>query len=161
MRPGPWASSEPSSPPLADSADPPAGADCTSEASEVWDVPELESLVLNFGASLRVHTRAHFFSWTQGLLQGLIRHEVLLCALHNREPLSLRADSFSMTAPDPAIFSETFLRDASVALNLIKGWEERRFRPVIREAGGIVPAHGAFAREHSFWCMGLTTPTGR
>ena len=104
--------------------------------------------MLNLDTSLRVHARPHLFSWTQGLLQSLIRHEVLICALRSREPLSLSADSFAMNAPDPTIFSEVFLRDAPVAPGLIKAWEERRFRPVVCEVGELSAlAGGAFARE--------------
>jgi transcriptional regulator EpsA len=125
-----------------------AGNDGASGLPEALDVLQLETLMLNLDASLRVHERAHFFSWTQGLLQSLIRHEVLICALRSGEPLSFRVDSFSTIAPDPAIFGEMFLREASVAPSLIKAWEERRFRPVTCEAGnGSQFAGGAFARE--------------
>src|SRR5262252_492597 len=58
----------------------------TSEGS-LPDALELESLMLNIDASLRVHTRHHFFTWTQGLLQNLIKHELLICAMRNGEPL--------------------------------------------------------------------------
>lgn len=109
---------------------------------------ELESLMLNLDASLRVHSRPHFFSWTQGLLQSLIRHEVLICALRSGDPLSFSVDSFAMNAPDPTILSEAFLRDAPVAPGLLKAWEERRFRPVVCEVDELKAlAGGAFARE--------------
>lgn len=107
-----------------------------------------DSLMLNLDASLRVHTRAHFFSWTQGLLQSLIRHEVLVCALRDSKPLSFRADSFSIKAPEPAIFSELFLRDESVAANLIEAWVKRNFRPMLCDTQDGSPIAGsAFARE--------------
>src|SRR4051812_39542468 len=67
----------------------------TSGNAEVLDFLELESLMLNMDASLRVHARPHFFSWTQGLLQSLIRHELLICALRNGEPMSFHVDTFS------------------------------------------------------------------
>ncbi len=114
----------------------------------VLDALQVESLMANLDASLRVHARAQFFTWTQGLLQGLIKHEVLVCALRNGEPLSLRIDSFSTNVPDSAIFNELFQRDSSVAASLIKAWKERRFRPVICEAGDVSSnCGGAFARE--------------
>jgi transcriptional regulator EpsA len=116
--------------------------------SEALEALELESLVLNLNASLRVHTRSQFFSWTQGLLQGLIRHELLVCALFNGKRPSPRVDSFSMAASDPSTISELFLRDASLVTNLIKAWEERRYRPLICDAAhnGIF-ARCAFASE--------------
>src|SRR5579864_9822578 len=49
----------------------------------------LEALLLNIDASLRVYTRAQLFGWTQGLLQNLIRHELLLCALREAPTRSI------------------------------------------------------------------------
>lgn len=112
------------------------------------DVVQLLSLKENLDASLRVYARPHFFSWTQGRLQSLVRHDVLICARRNGRPLSLRVDSFATVVPDCTLFSETFLEDASVALNLIKAWQKRRFRPVICEAGhGALLGRGVFRRE--------------
>ena len=66
-------------------------------ATAATDFLQIESIVLNLDASLRVHARAHFFSWTQGLLQSLIRHELLICTLCHGKPPAFRADGFSMT----------------------------------------------------------------
>ncbi|HVJ12128.1 MAG TPA: hypothetical protein VNC62_11230, partial [Burkholderiales bacterium] len=82
--------------------------------SAATDFLQIESIVLNLDASLRVHARSHFFSWTQGLLQSLIRHELLICTLCLGKPPAFRADGFSMTTPDPATLSDIFLRDTSV-----------------------------------------------
>ena len=117
-------------------------------APECLNLFQPDTLMLNLDASLRVHTRPHFFSWTQGLLQGLIKHELLICALRDGKPLSFRADSFSMNAPEPAIFSELFLRDASVAPNLMDAWVKRDFRPLICDTNnGSLFAGSEFARE--------------
>jgi len=116
--------------------------------SAATDFLQIESIVLNLDASLRVHARAHFFSWTQGLLQSLIRHELLICALGHGKPPSFRADGFSMTTPDPSTFSDMFLRDAAVAPTLLKAWEERRYQPVIFDCSPSNPlGNGAFTRE--------------
>src|SRR5688572_32142472 len=111
------------------------------------DFLQIESIVLNLDASLRVHARAHFFSWTQGLLQSLIRHELLVCTLCHGKPPAFRADGFSMTTPDPAIFSDMFLRDTAVAPALLKAWEERRYQPVVLDTATSAIGNGAFARE--------------
>src|ERR687896_1591897 len=112
------------------------------------DVVQLLSLKENLDASLRVYARPHFFSWTQGRLQSLVRHDVLVCARRNGAPLSLRVDSFATVVPDCTIFSETFLQDASVALKFIEAWQKRRFRPVICEAGDrTLLGRSAFTRE--------------
>jgi len=116
--------------------------------SSATDFLQIESIVLNLDASLRVHARAHFFSWTQGLLQSLIRHELLICTQCHGKPPAFRADGFSMSSPDPTQFSDMFLRDNSVAPALLKSWEERRFQPIVIEAGSASPiGNGAFSRE--------------
>src|SRR5258708_11095328 len=112
------------------------------------DLLQMESIVLNLDASLRVHARAHFFSWTQGLLQSLIRHELLICTLCLGKPPAFRADGFSMTTPEPNLFSDMFLRDTAVAPALLKAWEERRYQPVIIDVGPANPlGSGGFTRE--------------
>ena len=111
------------------------------------DFLQIESIVLNLDASLRVHARAHFFSWTQGLLQSLIRHELLICTLCLGKPPALRADGFSMTVPEPAALSDVFMRDTAVAPALLKAWEERRFQPVTLDVSSSSFGNGAFGRE--------------
>ena len=139
--------------PLRETAPTPAVAASATETkidarSAATDFLQIESIVLNLDASLRVHARAHFFSWTQGLLQSLIRHELLICALCHGKPPAFRADGFSMTTPDPSTFSDLFLRDAAVAPTLLKAWEERRYQPVIFDCSPSNPlGNGAFTRE--------------
>jgi transcriptional regulator EpsA len=111
------------------------------------DFLQIESIVLNLDASLRVHARAHFFSWTQGLLQSLIRHELLICTLCLGKPPAFRADGFSMTVPEPAAFSDVFLRDTGVAPALLKAWEEKRYQPVVVDISSTALGSGAFTRE--------------
>src|SRR6478736_5679226 len=116
--------------------------------SSATDFLQIESIVLNLDASLRVHARAHFFSWTQGLLQSLIRHELLICTLCLGKPPAFRADGFSMTTPEPNLFSDMFLRDTGVAPALLKTWEERRYQPVVLDLSPTQQiGAGGFQRE--------------
>jgi len=136
--------------PLGSSALPPAEANASLSdpaRSAATDFLQIESIVLNLDASLRVHARAHFFSWTQGLLQSLIRHELLICTLCLGKPPAFRADGFSMTTPDPTVFSDVFLRDTSVAPTLLKSWEEKRYQPLSVDTTATSLGSGAFARE--------------
>src|SRR4026207_1166603 len=128
-------------PPLAAPSSTEAKVDARSAAT---DFLQIESIVLNLDASLRVHARAHFFSWTQGLLQSLIRHELLICTLCLGKPPAFRADGFSMTTPDPTVFSDWFLRDTSVAPALLKAWEEKRYQPVTVDTTAAAIGSGAF-----------------
>ena len=118
-----------------------------SASSAATDFLQIESIVLNLDASLRVHSRAHFFSWTQGLLQSLIRHELLVCMLCNGKPPAFRADGFSMTTPDPSMFSDMLVRDTAVAPALLKAWEDRRYQPAVIETNTTQLGNGAFTRE--------------
>lgn len=122
-------------------------AACAHANGHALDEREIETLMLNLDASLRVYQRAHFFSWTQGLLQGLIPHEVLICALRSGDASAMRADSFSMVAPQQEIFGEAFLQDTSGALGLVKVWQDGGFRPLIRDAARGAFARGQFAQE--------------
>ncbi len=109
---------------------------------------EHESLLVNLQASLRVHARHQFFGWTQGLLQDLIRHEVLVCALRNGEPSSFKADSFSTALAEPSIFSDMFRQDTTMVPHIIKAWEKNHYQPVMFDlSSGGVFAGSALARE--------------
>src|SRR5438105_8389919 len=121
----------------------------TSDArSAATDFLQIESILLMLDASLRVHARAQFCSWTQGLLQSLIRHELLICTLCLGKPPAFRADGFSMTMPEPTLFSDMFLRDTAVAPTLLKSWEERRYQPVSFELSATnTIGSGGFTRE--------------
>src|SRR3954464_6568549 len=100
--------------PVPTAATPPSAADTRGDPhSTATDFLQIESIVLNLDASLRVHARAHFFSWTQGLLQSLIRHELLICMMCNGKPPAFRADGFSMTTPDPGMFADLLMRDTA------------------------------------------------
>jgi len=111
------------------------------------DAVQVESLVLNIEASLRVHARAHFFGWTQGLLQSLIPHEVLICALRARAPASFRVDSFSTALPHADTLGEVLLREPSVVPELTKTWTQKHCRPFACEVGVGGTLGGALGRE--------------
>jgi transcriptional regulator EpsA len=129
------------------STPPLAATESEVHATAAADFLQIESIVLNLDAALRVHARAHFFSWTQGLLQSLLRHELLICALCLGKPPAFRADAFSMTVPEPTAFSDAFLRDTAVMPALLKAWEERRYQPVTIDVSASPLGSGAFTRE--------------
>src|SRR5204863_7538853 len=109
---------------------------------------QVESLLLNIDASLRVHARHHLFGWTQGMLQSLLKHELLVCALRSTRPTSYQVDCFASPWIDPERVSEVFQRDAAFVGHLVSQWVEGEFRPIVYSAGSGVPlARGAFAAE--------------
>ena len=78
----------------------------------------------------------------------MLFRSLLICTLCLGKPPAFRADGFSMTTPEPTLFSDMFLRDTAVAPALLKVWEERRGQPAVLDvSGGNAIGSGGFARE--------------
>src|SRR5690242_3098998 len=92
----------------------PAEQEWSSMSSALLDIRELEALLVNIDASLNVHARSQFFTWTQGLLQSVVRHKALLCALHLGKSSAYRIDVFSTLVPDATMLSELLRKDAAM-----------------------------------------------
>jgi transcriptional regulator EpsA len=56
---------------------------------------DLDALVLVIETGLRVGHRHQFFNWTQGPLQSLLPHDLLVCALADHDKHGYRIDTFS------------------------------------------------------------------
>jgi transcriptional regulator EpsA len=124
----------------------PSDEDWAAPRSALLDVRELEALLLNMDASLNVHVRAQFFTWTQGLLQSLVRHKVLLCVLRLEKPLAYRVDAFT-TVADPTAFADCLRREPSAVPALCKLWKQQSLRPVICDASEIPAPVGPLLRR--------------
>jgi len=112
------------------------------------DALEQESLMVNLDASLRVHAPHQLFNWSQGSLQSLVRHELLICATRKGEPASLHFETYTTAPVDLARFNEMQRQDTALVPNIVKAWEENHRRPLacdIREGGHY--AASATARE--------------
>ncbi len=132
------------------SPDPPPQASAASGDASLLDRFDLESLMLNLDASLRVHTRHQFFTWTQGLLQNLMKHKVLICAVRNARQESFLVDAIVAAPLESSPFIDAFRQDATLVPHLVKTWEDNRFQPVISDAGPGGPfGRSALARELS------------
>lgn len=66
----------------------------THADASILAVPELEKLQLILDRALRISARSQFYSWTQGILQALLPHEVLVCALAKPYDLEFLIDIF-------------------------------------------------------------------
>ena len=109
---------------------------------------ELEAFVLNIDGSLRVHARHQLFGWAQGMLQNLVKHELLICSLRAAESSSYQVDSLAGPAFDPALIADLYCRDTALVPHLVKAWEESQFHPVFCDAGSDKSfADGPLARE--------------
>jgi transcriptional regulator EpsA len=111
------------------------------------DAVELEAFMLNVDASLHVCARHQFFAWTQGALQRLITHELLICATRSGDAESFHVDSLSTAAIEAARFNELVRHDMSLVPHLIHAWEENHRNSVAFEGGAGLPAAGTVARE--------------
>jgi transcriptional regulator EpsA len=109
---------------------------------------ELESFVRGAQASLRVCTRAQLLTWTQGPMQDLIKHELLICALRDGEPPAFHVDLFAKPPAEPGRIGNLLQRDASMVPYLVRTWESNFFRPVALAAeAGSQFAQSPLARE--------------
>lgn len=112
------------------------------------DARRLEVLILNQHVSLGVHTRPQFFVWTQGLLQALLPHRALVCALRGGEPTTFRVDAISTALPAAGAMAGLLLRDAAALPGLVKAWKQQQYLPVTCDAGETAGlSGGGFARE--------------
>lgn len=112
------------------------------------DARVLESFLLNIDASLRVHSRSQLFGWTQGLLQNLLRHELLLCAVREERALSYQVDCLASPWIDAERVRTLFQQDVELVASLVRRWVEAEFHPVVCSVEGADPqARGQFAAE--------------
>jgi len=112
------------------------------------DALELESLMVNLDTSLRVHAPHQFFNWTQGSLQSVVRHELLICVMRKSEPGSLHFESYTTAAVELARFNEMLRQDSALVPHIVKAWEENHRKPLVCDIREGSPyAASATARE--------------
>ncbi|HEX8989572.1 MAG TPA: XrtB/PEP-CTERM-associated transcriptional regulator EpsA [Rhodocyclaceae bacterium] len=114
--------------------------------SRPLDAAELEGVVLNMEASLRVYSKHHFFGWTQGLLQNLMPHEALICTLRAGDGRLAMIEAFATAGGDGEPLDRLYSQEPGIGEKLVKEWEERVYQPVVRDVAEL-PADCAFARE--------------
>jgi transcriptional regulator EpsA len=116
--------------------------------ARLLDARVLESLLLNIDASMRVYSRPQLFGWTQGLLQNLLRHELLVCALREERALTYRVDCFASPWIDSERVRALFQQDVELVAGLVRSWIEGEFHPVVGGVSGPdALASGALAAE--------------
>jgi len=91
---------------------------------------DAESVLVAIDASLRVHDKHQFCEWSQGLLQYLLKHELLICALCGGSSISSQVDAFAASPLDSGLFEDLFRRDTALVAHLIKAWTDNNFEPV-------------------------------
>jgi len=89
------------------------------------------------------------FYLDSGLLQNLLKHELLICALRNAEPMSFHVDSFATSPAEPAPFSDMFRQDMSVVRTSSKPGRQLLPARVCETGNGSAFSGSTLARELS------------
>jgi transcriptional regulator EpsA len=97
---------------------------------------DLEHLVVTIETSLAVSTRAQFYLWVQGALQGFIPHETLFCGHGDIVKMQLQHETFTRVPHDPKI--EQAVRDPVNGLlpRIVDDWLRHLRAPRLFSADG-------------------------
>jgi transcriptional regulator EpsA len=107
---------------------------------------ELDVLLANIETAVRVKKRSDFFSWVQGVFQGIMAHEVLVCAIADRAPRSYRMEWMASRPIDESRFAELCDGTGALMHRLIALWEQGGHRPLLlKGSSGADSAHGIAA----------------
>lgn len=97
----------------------------------IKDRYELEGLLVNFEAAVRVRKRCDFFSWVQGVFQGLIAHDLLICALARPGARSYSMEWMSSHPVDAQTLSQLCSLSDGLVYRLMSLWEARGKQPLM------------------------------
>jgi transcriptional regulator EpsA len=114
----------------------PAGFSDTGNGMMAGDVSiysrtELDILLLNIEAAVRITRRTEFFSWMQGVFQGVIAHEVLICGLAFPNMNGLKFEWLGSYPLAAERFTEMCSMDRGLMYRAIKLWHERGGTPLL------------------------------
>ena len=98
---------------------------------------ELDMLLVNIEASIKVKKRPDFFSWVQGVFQGMIAHEVLVCGLTHPAARGLRLEWIGSFPATEERLADLCRVDGGVIPALIPLWEMGDREPLL--LGGPPP----------------------
>lgn len=137
-----------------------AGAAAEDGAPLALDPLAGETLILNLEASLRVFNERHLFAWTQGLLQGIVSHQVLICRLRRQEnggAPDLISYSTDEAGPDSV---EALCRlDRGFSDALLQAWQAGHCRALLQDIEAL-PEMDASPLQQRLLGMGLQRLVG-
>lgn len=90
-----------------------------------------DCLLLAIESSIRVRAHAHFFSWTQGALQTILAHSLLLYAAYDREGRMLFADVMTVQPMESALRRDLIAAEGGLLPRLAELWRRRGRVPVV------------------------------
>jgi transcriptional regulator EpsA len=95
---------------------------------------ELDMLLVNLEAAVRVSKRSDFFSWVQGVFQGIVGHDLLICALPEPDTRAFRMEWMSSRPLGEALFAELCGPGVGLTYRLIAAWEKTGWYPLLLDA---------------------------
>lgn len=85
---------------------------------------ELDRVLVNVEAAMKVRKRADFFCWVQGVFQGMIPHEALVCGLPQQHVGGLRFEWLASYPIADDRFRELCRTDGGLLQKLVAAWEQ-------------------------------------
>jgi transcriptional regulator EpsA len=110
---------------------------------------ELEKLLLVIQSGLRVRMRHHFFNWTQGPLQTLLPHDLLLCAVIDGNAGNYCIESVSCYPQPPKVMEELLCPNSGVTVRMAQAWDAAGREPILAGENMACPALSAIDPEIS------------
>ena len=107
---------------------------------------ERDALVHALESGARVNTRAQFFTWTQGLYQQLVPHEILICSLTHPHTRAFQHHFFSSSRYFKAGHVETIWSKGGILRAALEIWH-RHERPVLAAPDLAAAPHGEVLPE--------------
>ena len=113
----------------------------------------VERLMLAIECSIKVSRRPQFFLWSQGALQGLLPHEMLICVFGDFTQFRFKYDIFSSTKIEQP-FIDALLDPLDGPVNaLVRHWVNGRRAPLQYPASEARPGEAAaFASLRRLGC---------
>ena len=109
-------------------------------------VEEHDALVHALESGARVSTRAQFFTWTQGLYQQLVPHEILICSLTHPHTRAFQHHFFSSSRYFKSSHVEAIWGKGGIMRAALETWH-RHERPVLAAPELAAAPHGEVLSE--------------
>jgi transcriptional regulator EpsA len=97
----------------------------------VYSRIELDMLLLNIETAVKISRRTEFFSWVQGVFQGVIAHEVLICGLAFPGMNGLRFEWLGSYPIAAERFAELCSLDHGLMYRAMRLWHDRGCSPLL------------------------------
>jgi len=89
-----------------------------------------DCLLLAIERSMRVRAHAHFFNWTQGALQALLPHDILVCAAYDSQGNQVHSDVLGAVPIMEDVRGMILRPDGGLIPGLRAMWEHNGRQPV-------------------------------